>query len=119
MRQGQGSSGPVYECWEVSHSPYLWRITRRGAILGENNIIVFGEDLTLPFPQGMEKYWESCQYSDYATGWMIHNLNCGRGKRCCLPKWPDQLLDPSSLPQLHIQRVLEFFPRDKATGARR
>jgi len=66
----------VYECWEVSHSLYLWRNIWRGAILGENNIIVFGEDLTLPFPQGMERCWESSQYSDYATGWMIHSLNC-------------------------------------------
>jgi len=49
----------VYECWEVSHSPYLWRNMWKGAILGENNTIVFGEDLTLPFPQGKERCWES------------------------------------------------------------
>jgi hypothetical protein len=50
---------------------------------------------------------------------MIHRLNCERGKRCSLPKCPDQLLDPPSLPQLHIQWVMEFLPRDKATRARR
>jgi len=109
MEEGVNETGTrlfrttVYECWEVSHSPYLWRNIWRGAILGENNIIVFGEDLTLPLTQGMERCWESSQYSDYATGWMIHSLNCERGKRCSLPKCPDQLLDPPRLPQLHIQ----------------
>jgi hypothetical protein len=46
----------VYEFWVVSHSPYLWRNMWRGAILEENNIIVFREDLTLPFLQGMERF---------------------------------------------------------------
>jgi hypothetical protein len=41
----------VYEFWEVSHSPYLWRNMWRGAILGQDNTIVFEEDFTLPFFQ--------------------------------------------------------------------
>jgi hypothetical protein len=85
----------VYKCWEVSHSSYLWRIRWRGAILGENNI-VFGEDLAFPLLQRLERCWDSSQYSDYAKGWMIHSLNRNRGKRCFLPKCPDQLWDPPS-----------------------
>lgn len=109
----------VYEYWKWSHSPYLWRIRWKGAILGENNIILFGEDLVFPFLQGIERYWDSSQYSDYAIGWTIHGLNCDRCKRCSFPKCPDQLWDPTSLPQLHIQWVLGFYQRDTAAGARR
>jgi hypothetical protein len=92
----------VYKCWEVGHNSYVWRIRWRGAILRENNI-VFGEDLAFPLFQGLERCWDSSQYSDYAKGWMIYGLNRDTGKRFSLPKCPDQLWDPPSLPQLHTQ----------------
>jgi hypothetical protein len=87
----------------VTHNPYLQKIRCRSVILVDNNIIVFGENLPLPFLEGMERFWDRSQYSNYATGWMIQGSNPDRGKRFSLPKCPDQLWDPPSLPQLPIQ----------------
>jgi hypothetical protein len=55
-------------------------ITYMSVIWGQNDIIIFGQNLPFPFLQGMERCWDSSQYSDSATGWIVWGSNPERGK---------------------------------------